>query len=212
MLIQSSLLAEVRTAAPKTAPAVVFTEIPGDRAGAFDVEVAHAMGPLAPDRYLRAPMASGRITALKGHPVERKSIRADQRWAFDNDISVSALGPEPANAGIIDGHWWPATYAGPPLVAIEKQIAAAGGLKIGDAITLSLLGRDIEARVAVIRKVDWGGFGASFAVIVDPAAVAGAQLRNVAIARMNKASETAATRDLGRDFPGVNVISVREAH
>ena len=211
VLIQSSLLAEVRTAAPKTAPAVVFTEIPGDRAGAFDVEVAHAMGPLAPDRYLRAPMASGRITALKGHPVERKSIRADQRWAFDNDISVSALGPEPANAGIIDGHWWPATYAGPPLVAIEKQIAAAGGLKIGDAITLSLLGRDIEARVAVIRKVDWGGFGASFAVIVDPAAVAGAQLRNVAIARMNKASETAATRDLGRDFPGVNVISVREA-
>ena len=48
-------------------------------------------------------------------------------------------------------------------------------------------------------------------MIVDPAAVAGAQLRNVAIARMNKASETAATRDLGRDFPGVNVISVREA-
>ena len=71
--------------------------------------------------------------------------------------------------------------------------------------------KDIEARVAVIRKVDWGGFGPSFAVIVDPAAVAGAQLRNVAIAKMSKASEAVATHDLGRDFPGVNVISVREA-
>ena len=211
VLIQSSLLAEVRTAAPKSAPAVVFTEIPADRAGAFDAEVARAMGPLTADRYLRAPMASGRITALKGRPVERKSIPVGQRWAFDNDISLSALGPEPANGGIVAGHWWPATYAGPPLVAIEQQIAAAGGLKIGDAITLSLLGRDIEARVAVIRKVDWGGFGPSFEVIIDPAAVAGAQLRNVAIARTSRASEAEATRDLGRDFPGVNVISVREA-
>ena len=211
VLIQSSLLAEVRSAAPRSAPAVVFTEIPADRALAFDAEVARAMGPLAPDRYLRAPMASGRITALKGRPVERRSIPASQRWAFDNDISLSAIGPEPANAGVVAGHWWPAAYAGPPLVAIEQQIAGAGGLNLGDAITLSLLGRDIEARVAVIRKVDWGGFGPSFAVIIDPAAVAGAQLRNVAIARMSKASEAAATRDLGRDFPGVNVISVREA-
>ena len=211
VLIQSSLLAEVSTAAPKSAPAVVFTEIPADRSAAFDAEVARAMGPLSADRYLRAPMASGRITGLKGRPVERKSIPASQRWAFDNDISLSALGPQPANAGIVAGHWWPAAYAGPPLVAIEQQIATAGGLKVGDTITLSLLGRDIEARVAVIRKVDWGGFGPSFAVIVDPAAVAGAQLRNVAIAKMSKASEAVATHDLGRDFPGVNVISVREA-
>ena len=211
VLIQSSLLAEVRSAAPKSAPAVVFTEIPADRAAAFDAEVAQAMGPLSQDRYLRAPMASGRIIALKGRPVLRKSIAPGQRWAFDNDISLSAIGAEPSNAGIASGHWWPAAYAGPPLVAIEQQIAAAGGLKVGDAITLSLLGRDIEARVAVIRKVDWGGFGPSFAVIVDPAAVAGAQLRNVAIARMSPHSEAIVTRSLGRDFPGVNVISVREA-
>jgi putative ABC transport system permease protein len=210
VLIQSSLLAEVRSVAPKTAPAVVFTEIPGDRAAQFDAEVSRAVGPLSTETYLRAPMASGRITALKGRPVERKAIRSDQRWAFDNDISLSAIGAQPANAGVIEGRWWPANYGGPPLVALENQIAAAGGLKLGDTITLSLLGRDIEARVAVIRKVDWGGFGPSFAVIIDPAAVAGAQLRNVAIAKMSKAGEAAVTRDLGRDFPGVNVISVRE--
>ncbi|MDR3509332.1 MAG: FtsX-like permease family protein [Caulobacteraceae bacterium] len=89
-------------------------------------------------------------------------------------------------------------------------MAKAGGLKIGDSVTLSVLGRDITARVAALRKVDWGGFGPDFAVILDPAALAGAPLRSVAIAKMDKAQEATLTRALGRDFPMVNVISVRE--
>jgi putative ABC transport system permease protein len=105
---------------------------------------------------------------------------------------------------------WPTDYAGPPLVAMEETAAEAGGLRVGDSLTLSILGRDIEARVAVLRKVDFGGFGPDFALIIDPAALAGAELRSVAIAKMSPAAEAALTRDLGLDFPGVNVISVRE--
>jgi putative ABC transport system permease protein len=210
VLIQSSLLAEVSAVAPKTAPAVVFTEIPAAGAAAFDADVAQAMGPLGADRYQRFVFATGRITRLKGAPVDRKAIDEGHRWAFDNDISLSAIGALPAGADVVAGHWWPADYAGPPLVALEKETAQAGRLKIGDTITLSVLGRDIEARVAALRKVDFGGFGPDFAVIVDPAALAGADLRSVAIAKMSKASEAALTRNLGRDFPGVNVISVRE--
>jgi putative ABC transport system permease protein len=210
VLIQSSLLAEVGEVAPRTAPAVVFTEIPGDRARAFDAEVAAAMGSLTPDRYQRFPFVTGRIIALKGHSVDRRAIAERGRWAYDNDISLSAIGPRPAGADVVEGRWWPANYAGPPLVAMEKSVADAGGLAVGDPLTLSVLGRDIEARVAALRKVDFGAFGPSFALVVDPAALAGANLRDIAIARMSRASEAAATRDLGRDFPGVNVISVRE--
>ena len=68
VLIQSSLLSEVRAVAPKAAPAVVFMEIPGDRADAFDAEVARDAGPLTSDRYLRAPFATGRITAPEWRP------------------------------------------------------------------------------------------------------------------------------------------------
>jgi putative ABC transport system permease protein len=210
VLIQSSLLAEVDAVAPNTAPAVVFTEIPADRAEAFDAEVARAMGVLNPDRYQRFPFVTGRIVALKGRPVNRKAIGENRRWAFDNDISLSAIGPEPPGANLVGGRWWPANYAGPPLVALEKEVAEAGGLKIGDALTLQVLGRQIEVRVAALRHVDFGGFGPDFALIIDPAALAGANLRGVAIAKMSRASEAALTRALGQDFPGVNVISVRE--
>ena len=93
---------------------------------------------------------------------------------------------------------------------MDNRVAEAGGLKVGDSLTLSILGRDIPAQVAGLRKVDFGGFGPDFAVILDPAALAGAPLRSVAIARSDKAQEAALTRALGRDFPAVNVISVRE--
>ena len=210
VLIQSSLLAQVSAVAPKTAPAVVFTEIPAERSGAFDAEVAAAMGTLSPDRYQRFPFATGRIIAVKGRPVVRKAIREGQRWAYDNDIGLSAIGAEPVGANVVEGRWWPANYAGPPLVALEKDVAEAGGLGVGDMLTVSILGREIDARVAALRKVDFGGFGPAFTLVIDPAALAGADLRGVAIARMSPASEAALTRGLGREFPGVNVISVRE--
>ena len=211
VLIQSSLIAEVTVAAPKAAPALVFTEIPGDQAAAFDAVVARAFGrPLTPKDYQRFPMATGRIVAVRGQPVDRLKIAASGRWAYDEDISLSAVGPQPADAGVIAGRWWSAAYAGPPLIAMEESAAHAANLKDGDAITLDLLGRRLDARLAAIRKVDFGGFGPDFTLILDPAAVAGANLRQVAIAKATPAEEARVTHDLGASFPSVNAISVRE--
>jgi len=211
VLIQSSLLDQIRTVAPKAAPAVVFTEIPGDRAAAFDAAVARDAGPLTPDRYLRLPFATGRIIGVKGAVVDRHKINDTQRWAYDNDISLSAIGPEPAGAGITAGQWWPANYSGPPLAALDSDVAKAADLHPGDHITVQVLGRPLDVRIAVLRKVDFGGFGPDFALVLDPAALDGAALRSVAMAKMSRPQEETLTRDLGHDFPAVNVISVREA-
>ncbi len=211
VLIQSSLLRQVAEVAPKTAPAMVFTEIPGSRVAEFDRVVGTAFGEkLTVDNYLRAPFLTGRIIALNGKPVDRKAIAEKERWAYDNDISISAIGAEPPSAEVIEGRWWPAAYAGPPLLAMEIEAAKAGGLKVGDTVTLSVLGRDIEAKLAVLRKVDVGGFGASFPLVLTPSSLDGADLRHVAIAKGGKAQEASAIRALGREFPEVNVISVRE--
>jgi len=211
VLIQSSLLREVTEVAPKTAPALVFTDVPGDQTREFDRQVQAAFRqPLTSAIYLRAPFVTGRISRVRGEPVVLKEIRENARWAYDSDVSLSALGPEPPSAGITAGRWWPAAYAGPPLVAMDVDVAKGADIKLGDKITLSVLGREIEARVSVLRKVEFGSFGASFPLILTPSAVAGANLRQVAIAKATRAQETAVIRALGRDFPGVNVISVRE--
>jgi len=211
VLIQSALLNQVSEIAPRTAPALVFTDIPGDRAAQFDAAVARAFGqPLTSKNFLREPFVTGRITKVRGQPVVASAIPREDRWAYDSDISMSAIGPKPEDPGIEDGRWWPANYAGPPLLAMDVDVARGKAVKVGDEVTISVLGRDIDARVAVLRKVEFGGFGASFPLVVTPAAVEGANLRQVAIAKASKAQEAAVIRELGRDFPTVNVISVRE--
>jgi putative ABC transport system permease protein len=67
VLIQSSLLAQVSDAAPRTAPSLVFTGLAADRGAAFDAALAAAFGrPLTPATYLRLPFATGRIVAVRG--------------------------------------------------------------------------------------------------------------------------------------------------
>jgi len=210
VLIQSALLAQITTTAPRTAPAMVFTEIPGSQAAAFDAEVSKAMGPLTSDNYLRLPFATGRISALKGQPVDKDKIKPGQRWAFDNDIGMSLLPGAPKEGETVAGQWWKPDYAGPPMLALNAELAEGAGLKVGDTVTLTILGRDIEARIAVLRKIEFGGFGPNFNVVLNTKALEGADLRNVAIARLGKPQEAALTRALGDSFPGVNVISVRE--
>jgi putative ABC transport system permease protein len=93
---------------------------------------------------------------------------------------------------------------------MEAKAAAGGGLKVGDEITVSVLGREIDAKIAVLRHVDLAGFGPGFPLIFDPHALEGASLKSVAIAKADRAQEAAVTRALGARFPAVNVISVRE--
>jgi len=211
VLIQSSLLSQVTEVAPRTAPALVFTGIPGDRVAQFDADVRAAFGqPLTTKNYLREPFLTGRITRVRGVPVEPEKMPRQDRWAYDADITMSAIGPKPDDPGILSGQWWADNYAGTPLLALDVDVAKGAQIKVGDAVTLTVLGREIETRVAVLRKVDFGGFGASFPLVVTPNAFEGAPLRQVAIAKAGKAQEAAVIHALGRDFPQVNVISVRE--
>ncbi len=153
VLIQSSLIAEVTVTAPRAAPALVFIEIPGDKGPAFDAAVVAGLGrAVTPKDYMRFPFATGRITALRGRPVDKAKIGAMGRWAFDSDISLSAIGAEPEGADVVTGRWWPATYAGPPLIALDEQVAKAAGLKLGDELTVSTLGREFQTRLAVTAQ------------------------------------------------------------
>jgi putative ABC transport system permease protein len=172
--------------------------------------MAAAMGDLAPDRYRRAPFATGRITAINGQPVDPKHIDPAARWAFDQDITLSDLAQAPPDADLVAGRWWAPDYAGPPRVMLDQVIAEAAHLKLGDHITIDLLGRPLDAEIAGLRHIDFGQFGATFPLILDPAALAGAGLRDVAIAKTSPRAEAIILKALGRDFPAVNVISVRE--
>lgn len=220
VLVQSSLLHAVRIAAPATAPSVVFTEIPSRQGPAFDKAVAGAIGArLTEEIYLREPFTTGRVTAVNGQALAPSEAGADGRGGarrrppgprLDRDMQVSVIGPQPPNAGIRSGGWWKGGDKGQALAALDEDMARAGRVKLGDRITVQVLGREVEARVAALRRTDPGGFGASFPLVLSPSALAGAELPQIAIARITKPQEDAAGRALAASFPQVNIISVRE--
>lgn len=210
ILIQSSLLGQITEVAPRSAPSVVFTEIPADRGPAFDATISRIMTAPGPDRYRRAPLLTGRIIRLKGAPVDLEALPQGERWAFDQDILLSALAGAPDDANVVSGQWWAADYDGPPLVAMSRDLAEAADLRVGDSLTLQVLGREMDVRIAALRKTEPGGFGTNFLLVLNAAAIEGANPRSVAIARATPAEERILINALGADFREVNVISVRE--
>ncbi len=212
ILIQSGLIAEVRTAAPKTAPSVVFTGIPEAKAAAFDDLVAEALGhPPSDAEYQRFPYLTGRLVAARGRPVDRERIAPPDRWAWDSDISLTTLGTAPPDARLVAGRWWPAIWRGPPQAVLSLDAARGEEVKVGDTVTVSALGAIIEARVAGLRRIDIAGFGPDVPVVLDPHALAGAHLDQVAIARASPAAVARISQALGQTLPMVGVIDVRAA-
>ncbi len=216
VLIQSSLLAQVSKIAPATAPSMVFAGIPADRAAELRRRSGARVRPAADRRetYLRAPFATGRIVAVRGAAVDVSKIA--HRLTAGPTTTTSRCppsAPEPAAR---------TERIERPLVAGDLRRTAArragGRRRQGRAregrrrdLAANCSGRTIDARVAVIRRIDFAGFGANFPVVLDPAAIEGAGLDEIAEARATPAEEARATRALGADFPRVNVISIREA-
>ena len=51
---------------------------------------------------------------------------------------------------------------------MEKRIADGLGLKVGDTLTVNVLGRNISARIANLRSVDWQTLGINFVLVYSP--------------------------------------------
>ena len=89
--------------------------------------------------------------------------------------------------------------------------AEALGLKIGDRLTVAVLGRPIEARIASLRQIDWRSMGFNFAIIFAPGTLEQAPFTFLAtIAPPEGQSVAPVERALTTQLPMVSAIRVRE--
>src|SRR3546814_2708883 len=61
----------------------------------------------------------------------------------------------PEGSRVVEGRWWAPDYHGDPLISLDVEAAHAVGLQVGDTITVSILGREIEAKIASFREINW---------------------------------------------------------
>ncbi len=207
-LIQGNLARQIQDRLPTEAPAFFFVDIQPDQIDAV-TRAVHAIP--GAGEMVDVPSLRGRITRVNGVPAERARVSSDQQWVLRGDRGLTYSATLPANSTLVAGEWWPADYAGPPLVSLEIEAAKGMGVGMGDTIAVNVLGREIEARIANLRKVEWGSFSLNFVIVFSPNALAGAPRTHLATVKADPKAEEAVFRTVTDLYPNITAIRVKEA-
>jgi putative ABC transport system permease protein len=206
--IGGSVRAELAGNIPAKAPALFMLDIPAAEEARFRALAARHL----PGADLRlVPSLRGPVTALNGQPVSALKAIPEGAWILRGDRGLTFARDLPPANEVVEGRWWPANYAGPPLVSLDIEAARALNLKIGDTMTIAVLGSPIEARIASFRTIDWRSFGFNFAIIFAPGTLEQAPYTLMATAAPERGASTLAfERALAADLPMVSTIRVSD--
>jgi len=210
--IEGNLHRALTAALPEHAPSFFFVDIPSAEVQRFDA-VVHQQAPNA--TLDRAPMLRGRIVEARGVNAEDLKPGENSAWVLRGDRGITYAGALPAGSRLVAGSWWQADYSGAPLVSIEEKTAKDLGLKLGDTITVNVLGRNVMARIANLRAVDWESLGINFVLVFSPGTFAGAPHTDIATLTFadggSPPEEAAVVKAVADAFPAVSAVSVKDA-
>jgi putative ABC transport system permease protein len=206
-LVEGNLGREIAARLPSKAPSFFFIDIGPSQLAPFEAIVRAMPGA----RLEQVPMLRGRITRLDGVAVDKAKVRPGARWALDSDRGLTYSATLPKGSQLVAGRWWPRDYKGPPLVSFDADLARGMGLKVGDTLTVNLMGRDITARIANLRRIDWQRLGINFILVFAPGALDAAPQTHLAAVTLPPGEEETLLRQVTRQFPNVSAIPVHEA-
>jgi putative ABC transport system permease protein len=207
-LIYGNLMSQLGDSIPQRAPSFFFIDIQPDQIEAFD-KLLDGMSDVRDVRQVAS--LRGRIAALNGVPVEQAFVGPDARWATSSERGLTYAATLPPGSRLLEGNWWPADYRGAPLVSFAADLARGMKLKIGDTITVNVLGRDVTATIANLREIDWSSLNINFAMVFSPGTLDGAPQSFIATARTSAANEANLERAVTDAFPNVSAIAVKDA-
>lgn len=210
-LIDGNLRRQISGSLPERAPNFFFVDIQSSDVDAFSALI----GKEAPRGTLaKVPMLRGRVMALNGVDVGKVSVPAEGAWVLRGDRGLTYDAKMPANATLTQGTWWPEDYAGEPLVSFSAEEGRQIGLELGDTVTVNVLGRNVTARIANFRQVEWETMGINFVMVFSPNTFAGAPhgwLATLTDKDATIADDAQLLNAVTRAFPSVTTVRVKDA-
>jgi len=207
-LIEGNMRRQIEDRLPEEAPAFFFIDIQPDQGSAFDAAVTNVPETKG---YQRVPTLRGRIVKIAGVPVEHVDVAHSSRWATHGDRALTYAAQHRNDAKIVAGEWWPADYAGPPIISLDAGLAKGFGIGLGDTLTLNILGREITAKIASLREIDWRSLRFDFAIIFAPGTLEAAPHTSIAAIEAPRHREDAVERAATDAFPNISAIRLRDA-
>ena len=120
----------------------------------------------------------------------------------------------PENASVTEGKWWDKDYSGEPLVSFSEEEGKALGLKLGDKVSVNVLGRNVTAKIASFRKVQWQSLSINFVMIFSPNTFRGAPhawLATLTDTSATSEQEAAILRKVTNTYPTITSVRVKDA-
>lgn len=203
--IDANFRAAIARDLPAKAPSFFFMDIQDAQLAAF---TALMTANPAVTQVQTAPMLRGLLTQINGRKA--RDVVGDH-WVVTGDRGITFSDVPPAGTTVTQGAWWPKDYTGPAQISFAATEAAEMQLKLGDQVTVNILGRDISATITSLRKVDFSGAGMGFIMAINPSAVAGAPHSSIASVYAEAAAEADLLRQASDTFPTVTAIAMKEA-
>jgi putative ABC transport system permease protein len=205
-LIQSGLLAQLRTSAPTGTPNVFLLDIPGaERQAVTDVIRRQPGVEQAPDV---TGAVAARITAVDGTPIDQLPLR-DWGRRFLRTRSVTDMQEKPSDMQILSGAWWTAGDR-TPQVAVTDEAAHILNLRAGSTLDWNIWNHTIRTRVACIERTESLRMAARFEFIFNPGQLDNLPAVYYGSARVRPAAVAPLQRVLYRQFPTVTVINMAD--
>lgn len=206
-VIETNLSGQIRTNIPAKAPSFFMLDIPVEEVPRFRALVEGT----APNSDLVAiPSLRGSVAAVKGQRVADMREIPEGAWFLRGDRGLTYSATLPEGSRLVEGKWWPADYQGPPLISLDVEAARAANIAVGDTLTVSILGREIDATVASLREINWDTMGFNFVIVFAPGTLENAPHSFMATISMPEAQERPFSRAVSNAFPTVSAIRVKE--
>ena len=210
-LIDGNLRREISGSLPERAPNFFFVDVQSSEVEGFKAILEKQ----APDGVLQlVPMLRGRILAFNDVDIRKIEVPPGGQWVLRGDRGVTYSADPPENSTITEGAWWPADYAGEPLVSFSAEEAGELGLVLGDTVTVNVLGRNVTARIASLREVEWESLSINFVMVFSPNTFAGAPhawLATLSDPAATPTEEGNVLRSVTNAYPTVTSVRVKDA-
>ncbi len=211
-LIDGNLRHQLTSGLPERAPSFFFVDIQNSEVESFEELLAREA---ASGTVQRVPMLRGRMVSVKGVSASEIDAPPNVAWALRGDRGLTYSESLPDNSELIAGSWWPQDYDGEPLVSFEDEVADGLNLAVGDRVTVNVLGREITARVANTRRVQWESLAINFVMVFSPNTFAGAPHTHLATVTYPEQTALEEELDLLRavtaEFPTITSVRVKDA-
>lgn len=159
------------------------------------------------------PTLRARIVKLNNIAANDAKVHPDSAWVLRGDRNITYSDIMPKDVKISEGEWWHSNIGSETQVSFSQKEGHELELKLGDTITVNVLGHELTAKVTNFRDVDWNSFNMNFVMIFSPQILKNAP--HVWLATFKNGSkqnldEASFMREISHRFPSITVVPVHQ--